>query len=112
MRLIVDMRSDYRQDLRDDKSIPFAGLFPPNENHFFLTENKFYLTEIQFPLTENQFPFTEKQFPLTDNRFPLTAMKFIFMSVNSQFKREWHLFIITANCKQEDLFNPIYASTC
>ena len=50
-------------------SIPFAGLFPPNEEidlyYFPLTENQFPLTENQFPLTENQFPLTEIQFTLT-----------------------------------------------
>ena len=53
-----------------ETSIPFAGLFLPNENQFPLTENQFPLTEIQFPLTENKFPLAEIQFPLTENQFP------------------------------------------
>ena len=42
-----------------DTTIPFAGLFPPNENQFPLTEIQFPRTEIQFPPTEIQFPPTE-----------------------------------------------------
>ena len=55
-------------------SIPFTGLFPPNETQFPPTETQFPPTEIQFPLTEIQFPLTEIHFPLTENQFPLTEI--------------------------------------
>ena len=63
-------------------SIPFAGLFPPNEIQFPLTENKFPSTENQFPPNENQFPPTENQFPPTENQFPLTENHFLLLKIN------------------------------
>ena len=88
-------------------SIPFAGLFPPNEIQFPLTENKypstenqfppnenqFLPTENQFPPTENQFPLTENQFPLTENQFPQMEMVFILMSINFPFNAIIDVFL-------------------
>ena len=57
-------------------TIPFAGLFPPNEIQFPLAENQFPLNEIQFPITESQFPLNEIQFPFNEIQFPLTENQF------------------------------------
>ena len=57
-------------------TIPFAGLFPPNENQFPLTEIQFLLTENQFLLTLIQFPLTEIQFPPTESQFPIIEIQF------------------------------------